>query len=246
MATGRGMRMLVYQPGRSATTPLAGSPFAMLAPSSVQPRLAEVRSIGATLDAHRREREAAAARLRPARTHALRAAAAAPECPNCDAAAAAADAAAAAYGVAEANADAAIEAAEAAISEAERICGAMPGTPECDAALDAAMDAFEEEVIAYSAAIDAADALQDAWDALVKCESELPPCPPPPPPPPPPAEYNGMGFTSGGEPPTGSFDPAAWLVIGLGAALTTVLAAAHRRRRWRPDIAGVADGLTSS
>lgn len=57
---------------------------------------------------------------------------------------------------------------------------------------------------------------------------------PPPSPPRPPAEYAGMGFTSGGEPPTGSFEPAAWLVIGLGAALTTGIAAAHRKRRWRP------------
>lgn len=50
-----------------------------------------------------------------------------------------------------------------------------------------------------------------------------------------PTEYDGMGFTSGGEPPTGSFQPATWLLIGLGAALMTAIAAAHRKRRWRPD-----------
>jgi hypothetical protein len=49
-------------------------------------------------------------------------------------------------------------------------------------------------------------------------------------------EYSGMGFTSGGEPPIGSFEPAAWLVIGLGAALMTGIAAAHRKRRWRADM----------
>jgi hypothetical protein len=48
-----------------------------------------------------------------------------------------------------------------------------------------------------------------------------------------PSEYDVMGLTSGGESPSGSFAPAAWLVIGLGAALTTGIAAAHRRRRWR-------------
>jgi hypothetical protein len=45
-----------------------------------------------------------------------------------------------------------------------------------------------------------------------------------------------MGFTSGGEPPTGSFAPAVWLLIGLGAALATGIAAAYRKRRWRPRV----------
>ena len=59
-------------------------------------------------------------------------------------------------------------------------------------------------------------------------------------------EYSGMGFTSGGEPPIGSFGPAAWLVIGLAAALTTGIAAAYRKRRWRPEMPAFADGLRSS